>query len=70
MAMQQGKAQYVLLMTGNKSLPPQYQADAQRLVGNPRLTEVQRINLDLNLQLIEMEVATKESKKEDTADEA
>jgi len=69
-AMQQNKAQFVLLMTGNKSLPPTYMAEAKQLVGHPRLTEIQRINLDLNLQLVEMEAATKESKKEDTEDEA
>jgi len=60
-AMQAGKPQYVLLVAaGAKSVPQNYQAAAQRLVGNDRLTEVQAKNLELNLQLIEMEAIRNE----------
>jgi hypothetical protein len=58
-AMQEGKHQYVLLMSG-KNNPPGYKAHAIKLRSNPRLTKVQALNLEMNLQLIEMEEAHKE----------
>lgn len=55
-AMTQGKAQYVLLTSGAASkVPPGYLAAAEKLKGNPKLTEVQALNLALNLQLVELE---------------
>lgn len=55
-AMTAGKAQYVLLFSGRaKDIPSNYVAAAQKLQGNPRLTEIQALNLDLNLQLVELE---------------
>ena len=55
-AMSQGKAQYVMLLGGSaKSVPPGYVAAAQKLEGNPRLTEQQALNLNLNLQLVQLE---------------
>lgn len=55
-AMQQGKAQYVFLLDGKtKSIDPAYEAKAKQLQGNARLTPVQSLNVELNLQLIEME---------------
>lgn len=67
-AMQEGKAQYVLLPSGKtKDVPSNYPDAAEKLRGNPRLTEIQALNLDLNLQLIEMESirSTKEGSDED-----
>lgn len=66
-AMSAGKIQYVLLPSG-KNVDPQYKSKAQVLQGNPKLTEVQSINLDLNLQLIEME-AIRHEKGSDEDDE-
>lgn len=63
-AMTQGKIQFVLLTTG-KSVDPKYQSKAQVLQGNSRLTPVQKLNLDLNLQLIEMEAIRKEKGTDD-----
>jgi hypothetical protein len=59
------KWQYVLLLNG-KDVPQGYEQAARQLVGNPKLTEIQAINLDLNLQLIETEAHLKEK---GTADE-
>lgn len=53
-AMTAGKIQYVFLTTG-RNPDPAYKSKAQVLQGNPKLTEVQSLNLTLNLQLIEME---------------
>jgi hypothetical protein len=63
-AMTQGKVQYVLLTSGKK-VDPAYRSKAQVLQGNPKLTQVQTLNLDLNLQLIEMEAARNEKGVED-----
>jgi len=52
-AMAANKAQYVLLYEG-KNAPADYVQAAEKLVGNPRLTELQALNLQMNLQLIEM----------------
>ena len=62
-AMREGKLQYVVLPTG-KNVFPQYVKTAPTLVGNPRLTEVQARNLDINLQLISMEAANMETEEE------
>lgn len=52
-AMQAGKPQYVILLGGRHSdLPPKYMSDAESLIGNPKLTERQALNLKLNLLLI------------------
>jgi hypothetical protein len=55
-AMAAGKPQYVFLVEArdNTALPA-YEAKAKSLVGNARLTEIQALNLELNLQLIELE---------------
>lgn len=52
-AMAANKAQYVLLYDG-KNAPAGYVQAAEKLMGNPRLTELQALNLQMNLQLIEM----------------
>ena len=52
-AMAANKAQYVLLYDG-KNAPAGYVQAAEKLVGNPRLTELQALNLQMNLQLVEM----------------
>jgi len=58
MAMRMNVPQYVVLPDGKaKSVPTQYHESAVKLRGNPKLTEIQALNLDMNLQLIEMQVA-------------
>lgn len=60
-AMAKNAPQYVVLVDGKaKSLPSGYEEKARALVGNDRLTDLQQLNLTMNLQLIEMERATKE----------
>lgn len=55
-AMQTSKPQYVLLLDAKASvMDPLYEPKARQLVGNQRLTPVQALNLELNLQLIELE---------------
>lgn len=57
-AAQQNKMQYVLLLNGRgKNVPSGYQAWAEDPAVQQQLTGVQRTNLELNLQLIEMENA-------------
>lgn len=58
MAMRMNVPQYVVLPDGkSKSVPPRYPEEAVKLRGNPKLTEIQALNLEMNLQLIEMQVA-------------
>ena len=52
-AMQQQKLAYVLLMDGTRA-PKGYYESALKLKGHPKLSEVQALNLDMNLQLIEL----------------
>lgn len=59
-AMQQDKAQFVILLSG-KNPNPNYVRLANKLRGNPKLTPIQAQNLELNLQLIEMEAASREN---------
>jgi AAA domain (dynein-related subfamily) len=60
-AVQQGKWQYVFLLDGKPThVDPAYEARALALRGNDRLTSVQSLNLELNLQLIEMEKIRRE----------
>lgn len=63
-AMRDGKIQYCLFTTGKK-VDPNYKSKALVLQGNPKLTEVQAINLNLNLQLIEMEEIRREKETQD-----
>lgn len=59
-----GKGQYIFLHDGKKA-PAGYAAEAAKLKElSDKLTEVQRRNLDLNLQLIELE-ATRNDKEDD-----
>lgn len=58
-ALAESKWQYVLLLKGT-NVPSGYVASAKRLRGNPRLTEVQSLNIEMNLQLIEMAIASTE----------
>lgn len=61
-AMSAGKTQYVFLTSGKATeVPANYETHARKLVGNPRLTEIQALNLGLNLQLIELEAARREA---------
>lgn len=55
-ATSQGKAQYVVLTSGKfNEMPVNYEKVATQLRGNPKLSEKQALNLELNLQLIELE---------------
>ena len=56
LAMGAGKAQYVLLLDG-KNPPAGYVQAAEKLQGNPKLSDVQALNLDMNLQLIALSEA-------------
>ena len=62
LAMAAGKAQYVLLLDG-RDPPAGYVTAAEKLQGNPRLSDVQALNLSMNLQLIELSEAIKESEE-------
>jgi AAA domain (dynein-related subfamily) len=58
-AMSSQKAQYVLLLNGNK-VPVGYEAAINKIKDNPRLTPIQSLNISMNLQLIEMATASTE----------
>lgn len=62
LAMASGKAQYVLLLDG-KNPPAGYVQAAEKLQGNLRLSDVQALNLSMNLQLIELSEAITESEE-------
>lgn len=70
LAMQPGKMQYMFLLDG-KYVPADYESTARGLHKSPKLTDIQRQNLELNLQLIEMENAKRETntEKEDAHDD-
>lgn len=57
-AMQQSKAQYVVLITGDDA-PQNYEMMALKLNGSDKLTPMQQRNIIANLQLIEFERARK-----------
>lgn len=59
LALASNKLQYVFLLSG-KNLPLNYESAARSLRNNPKLTEIQRMNLELNIQLIDMEQAKHE----------
>lgn len=59
LAMRSGKAQYIVLLDG-KNPPSGYVQDAQKLEGNPRLTDLQALNLRMNLELIALHEASTE----------
>lgn len=58
-AVQSDKEQFVLLLDG-KTIPTGYVTAAAKLEGNDKLTEIQALNLKLNLQLIQLEEARNE----------
>ena len=60
LAMSQRKWQYVILLDG-KHIDPKYVAGARKLIGNPNLSEVQTNNLSLNLDIVDIEEAMKET---------
>ena len=59
LAINQRKWQFVVLLD-TKHIDDKYVAGARKLLGNPRLSEVQANNLSLNLDLVEIEEALKE----------
>lgn len=66
-----GKYQFIVLPHGNciKQNLPDFTKHARALVGNSKLTEIQALNLNLNLQLVEMEAAANESTMEESNDD-
>ena len=58
-AMSEQKAQYVLLLKGT-NVPHGYIAAAKKIRGNPRLSQVQSLNIEMNFQLIDMALASTE----------
>lgn len=71
LAAQPGKAQYMFLLDG-RFVPFGYRDTAMQIRTSPKLTAIQRQNLELNLQLIELEDARHENDdthREDTEDE-
>lgn len=58
-AMSEQKAQYVLLLKGT-NVPAGYVAAAKKLRGNPKLTPVQALNIEMNTQLMDMAIASTE----------
>ena len=64
-AMLQGKPQYCLVYQHNSKLvqpaDPTYVAKAEKLLTSPKLSDYQRTNITLNLQLIQAEEAMKEA---------
>lgn len=64
-----GKTQYMFLLSGRDASGfPRYEGQALALRGNDKLTPVQALNLELNLQLIEMERIRKEKGVSDDDD--
>ena len=63
-AMRDNKYQYVLLLDGGKGKPVGYRQQALKLRGNPKLTKVQALNLEANLQLIGLAEAQEEEEAE------
>jgi ATPase family associated with various cellular activities (AAA) len=58
-AMSEQKAQYVLLLKGT-NVPVGYIAAAKKLRGNPKLSPVQALNIEMNIQLMDMAIASTE----------
>jgi hypothetical protein len=58
-ANQEGKPQYLFLLDGRHP-PAGYESKAAKLLDNPRLTPVQRENVQLNLELIRFEEVRKD----------
>lgn len=67
LAMHRKAPQYVVLLGGKPSDLPHgnYIKEAQKLRGNPKLTPLQAINLEINQQLIEFEAAKHEEESGD-----
>lgn len=63
-AISQSKDQFVVLYR-TRTNTASYQKAALKLRGNPRLTPVQALNIEMNLQLIELEAARKEKDDDD-----
>lgn len=66
-AIAEAKFQYVFLLNG-KHVPKGYESAAQEIKDSPKLTAIQRLNLELNLQLIELEKAKHQENGDTHAD--
>jgi hypothetical protein len=62
LALSEGKYQYLLLL-GNEVSEQEY-AMMLKLRGNPKLTPLQALNLEMNLQIVALELAKKEMSDE------
>jgi hypothetical protein len=61
-AMAQNKVQYVVLLSGERTkMPAGYVEKALKIKDSPQLTEIQRLNLSMNLQLVELEAARQDA---------
>lgn len=58
-AVRESKPQYMLLLSGHNP-PAGYRQQALKLRGNPKLSKIQALNLEMNLQLLDMEQARQE----------
>lgn len=68
-ALNSGKVQYMFLLSG-VGVDPKYIKLAKKLVGNDKLTPIQALNLQLNLQLVELETSRLASTRKDDDDDA
>jgi hypothetical protein len=64
MAMAESKYQYVLLLP-NRVVPYGYTTQAIKLRDNPKLTKIQSLNLEMNLQLVELEKARRDKEEDE-----
>lgn len=64
-AVQDRKLQYIFLLDGKHTITG-YEAQAEKLVNNPKLSDLQRQNIKLNLELIGLEQAKAELKSTST----
>lgn len=63
-AIAQSKEQYVVLYR-TRANTEHYRKAAAKLEGNPRLTPIQALNIQMNLQLLDFEAARKEKDDDD-----
>lgn len=59
-AMREGKWQFVVLADGKAGIGIQYEANIHDIANNPKLTDVQRLNIQQNLQLVGLEKSRQE----------
>lgn len=67
----EGKPQYIVLLNGNllSQALDGYESQAKAIVTNEKLTDRQRLNTELNLQLIQLDRTKKETNDDDGVDD-